>query len=731
MNVAPVLQVSRPYQSIPSAGAVAVFGAHAPAGQLGAFSSLLDGLVNENGESLLAGMNEEQPVDLPKSNTAPVSAKGKGKATKSEENNDVAGKKNEPKPKSGLVQATEAPPPPISKPPILFRSVTWETYSQSAATPTSETSINVAPAGHVDTASISTTSSPNGTASIPAENESASTERIAFGLHLTTSNPETSTATQSSTPEPQTMRVAAPLLSGEPKETGDAVASTQDSSNQADRLSAPPLSSLTGRVLDLKLNNPTPQNAEADRPLPQISAARVTADANHVASSVSTPPNNEVELSVPDQSLPSHAKESTPTKVPDAPMSPRSADDRLDNATTSRPAAETSSANGSSPTPAASRQVSSGHLAASSEYAVKRLGSDRSTPLGERPSQGSNSDGKPAPDPRGNATPVSILSESLAQSQAANLRMVDIQNLPQDAAKQQVVSGNTSGSTPADQGDATPVGTPAQARVIPLGVQQQQKPAEKSVNDGPAPKVTPPQTGAKRDLPEASRNESRDGADTEAQAQPTQVSGGPDTRTGRSAVDPSRATPSRTTPSQSTPSQGTLSEASSSQATPIQATASEAKASEAPKVVNEPEINAAPQAQPARQISLKLTGDDSSKVTVDLSERAGKVQVSVRTADPELAKSLRGDLGDLVGRLEGKGFKTEAWVPTASRHTPAATPEQSGSSNSQGGERHTGSGTDQRQGRQGQNGSNPRQQARWKTQLEETLSTEETRTNNE
>jgi hypothetical protein len=128
---------------------------------------------------------------------------------------------------------------------------------------------------------------------------------------------------------------------------------------------------------------------------------------------------------------------------------------------------------------------------------------------------------------------------------------------------------------------------------------------------------------------------------------------------------------------------------------------------------------------------LKLTGDDSSKVTVDLSERAGKVQVSVRTADPELAKSLRGDLGDLVGRLEGKGFKTEAWVPTASRHTPAATPEQSGSSNSQGGERHTGSGTDQRQGRQGQNGSNQRQQARWMAQLDETLSTEETRTNNE
>jgi hypothetical protein len=118
-------------------------------------------------------------------------------------------------------------------------------------------------------------------------------------------------------------------------------------------------------------------------------------------------------------------------------------------------------------------------------------------------------------------------------------------------------------------------------------------------------------------------------------------------------------------------------------------------------------------------------------VNVEVSERAGKVQVAVRTADPDLAKSLRTDLGDLVGRLESKGFKTDAWVPAALRHMPASAPGQSGSSNSQGGERQAGSGTGQRQERQGQNGSNQRQQARWKAQLEETLSTEETRTNNQ
>jgi hypothetical protein len=116
-------------------------------------------------------------------------------------------------------------------------------------------------------------------------------------------------------------------------------------------------------------------------------------------------------------------------------------------------------------------------------------------------------------------------------------------------------------------------------------------------------------------------------------------------------------------------------------------------------------------------------------VNVEVSERAGKVQVAVRTADPDLAKSLRTDLGDLVGRLESKGFKTDAWVPTALRHTAADAPGQSGSTNSQSGERQAGSGTGQRQERQGQNGSSQRQQARWKAQMEETLSTEESKTN--
>lgn len=152
---------------------------------------------------------------------------------------------------------------------------------------------------------------------------------------------------------------------------------------------------------------------------------------------------------------------------------------------------------------------------------------------------------------------------------------------------------------------------------------------------------------------------------------------------------------------------------------------------EATIVAPEIETKATIQPQPARQISLKLAGPDSKQVDVQLMERAGRVQVSVRTADRQLAKSLQGDLGDLVGRLENKGFKTEAWVP-ASRHALAAVFEPGNTANGQGQPEHSGSRSgQQQQEHQGRNGSNQRQQPRWAAQLEETLSVEETGKENE
>jgi len=148
------------------------------------------------------------------------------------------------------------------------------------------------------------------------------------------------------------------------------------------------------------------------------------------------------------------------------------------------------------------------------------------------------------------------------------------------------------------------------------------------------------------------------------------------------------------------------------------------------KVVSGPEINPTLQPQPARQISLKLTGPDSTKVDLLLTERAGKMQIAVRTGDHALAKSMQTDLTELVGRLENKGFKAEAWIPTSGRHVEAVAAPQPFNQGSRQNHQQQSGGSSQQQQRQGQNQSNQRKQANWKAQLEETSSTEQTRTQN-
>jgi hypothetical protein len=154
---------------------------------------------------------------------------------------------------------------------------------------------------------------------------------------------------------------------------------------------------------------------------------------------------------------------------------------------------------------------------------------------------------------------------------------------------------------------------------------------------------------------------------------------------------------------------------------------------DARRVRSDPERSPTLQPQPARNISLKLTGPDSTRVDLQLTERAGRMQIAVRTPDHALAKSMQTDLSELVGRLENRGFKAEAWIPTSGRHAEAAgAVQQSSQTNSQNhpGRHSGGSGSGPQHQRHDQNESNQRQQARWKAQLEETTSVEETRIEN-
>lgn len=154
---------------------------------------------------------------------------------------------------------------------------------------------------------------------------------------------------------------------------------------------------------------------------------------------------------------------------------------------------------------------------------------------------------------------------------------------------------------------------------------------------------------------------------------------------------------------------------------------------DARRVASDPERSPTLQPQLARNISLKLTGPDSTRVDLQLTERAGRMQIAVRTPDHALAKSMQTDLSELVGRLENRGFKAEAWIPTSGRHAEAAgAVQQSSQANSQNhpGRHSGGSGSGPQQQRHDQNESSQRQQARWKAQLEETTSVEETRMEN-
>lgn len=89
-----------------------------------------------------------------------------------------------------------------------------------------------------------------------------------------------------------------------------------------------------------------------------------------------------------------------------------------------------------------------------------------------------------------------------------------------------------------------------------------------------------------------------------------------------------------------------------------------------------------PPGSPARDIRLQVAGGDR-RVEVRLTERAGEVQISVRTPDSQLAGALRDDLATLSARLEQSGFRAETWHPAGARiehFGPAADSSAAGSS---------------------------------------------------
>jgi hypothetical protein len=64
-----------------------------------------------------------------------------------------------------------------------------------------------------------------------------------------------------------------------------------------------------------------------------------------------------------------------------------------------------------------------------------------------------------------------------------------------------------------------------------------------------------------------------------------------------------------------------------------------------------------------KDIAFRIQGQTGSSVEIRLVERGGSVQVTVRSSDPVLSNSLRGELAELVKVLGERGYRTETWTP--------------------------------------------------------------------
>jgi hypothetical protein len=102
-------------------------------------------------------------------------------------------------------------------------------------------------------------------------------------------------------------------------------------------------------------------------------------------------------------------------------------------------------------------------------------------------------------------------------------------------------------------------------------------------------------------------------------------------------------------------------DASSPLETPYHAAAAAIRSAETAQPVVPARVNGAVQ-----DINIRITQPDTPSVDVHITERAGQVQVAVRTPDASMQSSLREDLGTLVNSLRGAGYHADTLTPQQS-----------------------------------------------------------------
>ena len=149
----------------------------------------------------------------------------------------------------------------------------------------------------------------------------------------------------------------------------------------------------------------------------------------------------------------------------------------------------------------------------------------------------------------------------------------------------------------------------------------------------------------------------------------------------------------------------------------------EARVAEAEPIAPAPSPAAHGASSEAHSVSLRVTDAAEQRVELKITERQGELHVSVRSADADLAGSLRENLGDLLHKLEQSGWRAESWHPPQAgastgndtgRHT-----ENEFADGRQSGQQQHDSNRDRRRGR-----DQDAERDRWAAEIENTFASD-------
>ena len=130
---------------------------------------------------------------------------------------------------------------------------------------------------------------------------------------------------------------------------------------------------------------------------------------------------------------------------------------------------------------------------------------------------------------------------------------------------------------------------------------------------------------------------------------------------------------------------------------------------------------ATPPPGPMKEISMRLEAAEGQKVDVRIVQRAGDLQIAVKSADDSTTQGLRHGLSDLANRLNETGYHAETWRPgqPAAMESSATSPDNpSRQSQSDGSQSHSGGPQQDR----GQRHNNPSNRPHWIDELTSNLS---------